>query len=60
MVYDTIKTAYDGTNITLKHVTNIRTIADVLQQSEMYTDLLSGVNKAVRMHFTFPVTSTTA
>ena len=60
MVHDMIKTAYDGTNITIRHVTNIRTIADALQQSEMYTNLLSEVNKAVRMYFTFPVTSATA
>ena len=39
MVHDMIKTAYDGTNITIRHVTNIRTIADALQQSEMYTNL---------------------
>ena len=36
MVHDMIKTAYDGTNITIRHVINIRTIADALQQSEMY------------------------
>ena len=53
MVHDMIKTVYDGTNIT----TNIRTIADALQQREMYTKLLSAVNKAVRMYFTFPVTN---
>ena len=60
MVYDMIKTAYDGTSITIRHVTNIITITDSLQQVEMYTNLLSEVNKAVRMYYTFPVTSATA
>ena len=60
MVHDMIKTACDGTNITIRHVTNIITITDSLQQVEMYTNLLSEVNKAVRMYYTFPVTSATA
>ena len=60
MVHDMIKTACDGTSITIRHVTNIRTITDALQQIEMYTNLLSEVNKAVRMYYTFPVTSATA
>ena len=60
MVYDMIKTAYDGTDIVIKKVTSVRTIADALQQSEMYGNLLSEINKAVKLYFTFPVTSATA
>ena len=32
MVYDMIKTAYDDIDIAIKKVTNVRTIADALQQ----------------------------
>ena len=60
MLYDMITTAYDGTDIAIKKVTNVRTIADVLQQSEIYGNFLSEINKAVKLYFTFPVTSATA
>ena len=43
MVHDMINTAYDGSNITIKQVTNIRTIADALQQSEIYRKMLSEI-----------------
>ena len=60
MLYDMIKTAYDGTDIAIKKVTNVRTIADALQQNEIYGNILSEINKAVKLYFTFPVTSATA
>ena len=59
MLSDTIKTALDGT---VKTVTNVRTIADALNQSSIVRGMLSEVDKLVQayMYFTFPVTSATA
>ena len=60
MVYDMIKTACDGTDIAIKKVTKVRTIADALQQSEICENLLSEMNKSVKLYFIFPITSATA
>lgn len=57
MLSDTIKTAFDGT---VKTVTNVRTIADALNQSSVVRGMLSEVDKLVQAYFTFPVTSATA
>ena len=38
MVYDMIKTTYDGTDIAIKKVTDVRTIYVALQQSEIYME----------------------
>jgi len=60
MIHKMIKTANDGSKITITQVTNVRTIADTLLQSKIYRDMLSEISKAVVLYFTFPVTSATA
>ena len=57
MLPDTIKTAFDGS---IKRVTNVRTIADVMMKSEIYQSMLCEVNKVLLLYFTFPVTTSTA
>jgi len=57
MLPDTIKTALNGT---IKRVTNVRTIADAMMQSEIYQNMLCEVNKILVLYFTFPVTTSTA
>jgi len=42
MLPDMIKTALNGT---IKRVTNVRTIADAMMQSEIYQNMLCEVNK---------------
>ena len=53
MLPDAVKTAFAGSTITVTKVTQVRTIADILNQSEMVKGMLSQVNKLL----TFPVTS---
>ena len=60
MLPDTIKTAFAGSAINVKQVTNVRTIAEALNQSTMVKGILSEVDKLLRAYFTFPVTSATA
>ena len=57
LLSDTIKTAFNGS---VKTVTNVRTIADALNQSSIVRGMLSEVDKLVQAYFTFPVTSATA
>ena len=57
MLPDMIKTAF--ANISIK-VTNVRTIADAMQQSEIYRGMLSEIDKVLKIYLTFPVTSATA
>ncbi|XP_065885455.1 zinc finger MYM-type protein 1-like [Dysidea avara] len=57
MLPDAIKTALNGT---IKRVTNVRTIADAMMQSEIYQNMLCEVNKVLLLYFTFPVTTSTA
>ena len=57
MLPDLIKTAFNGT---IKKVTNIRTIADAMMQSDIYKTILCEVNKLLLLYFTFPVTTATA
>ena len=52
MLPDLIKTAFNGT---IKKVTNIRTIADAMIQSDIYKTMLCEVNKLLLLYFTFPV-----
>ena len=57
MLPDMIKTALNGS---IKRVTNVRTIADAMMQSEIYQNMLCEVNKVLLLYFTFPVTTSTA
>ena len=41
-------------------VTNIRTIAEAMNTSDIYKTMLSEVNKLLKLYFTFPVTTATA
>ena len=59
MLSDMIKTAFSS-NVSVKKVTNVRTIADTMEQSEIYKGMLSQINKVLILYFTFPVTSATA
>jgi len=52
-----IKTSLNGT---IKQVTNVRTIADSMMQSEIYQNMLCEVNKILVLYFTFSVTTSTA
>ena len=60
MLPDMIKTAFAG-DVLIK-VTNVRTIANAIQQSEIYKleGNLSEIDKALKICFTFSVTSATA
>lgn len=60
MLPDAIRTAHEGTPITIKKVTNLRTLAETLNRSEIYKGMLTEVDKVLRAYFTFPVTSATA
>ena len=57
MLPDMIKTAINGS---IKRVTNVRTIADAMMQSEIYQSMLCEVHKVLLLYFTFPVTTSTA
>ena len=60
MLPDAIKTAFAGSAINVKKVTNVRTIADALDQNSIIKGMLSEVDKLLRAYLTFPVTSATA
>ena len=57
MVGDLIKNAFKHS---IKSVTNVRTIAEGMNQSEIYKKLLGEIDKALKIYFTFPVTTATA
>ena len=59
MLPDLIKTAFKD-SVPMKKVTNVRTIAEAMEQSTIYKDMLSEVDKVLKIFFTFPVTSATA
>ena len=59
MLPDLIKTAFKDC-CRVKKVTSLRTIADAMEQSAIYKDMLSEVDKVLKIFFTFPVTSATA
>ena len=54
---DLLKTAFKGK---VKKETNIRIIAEAMEQSTIYKDMLSKVDKILQIFLTFPVTSATA
>jgi len=59
MLPDLIKTAFKD-SLPVKKVTNVRTIAEAMEHSAVYKDMLSEVNKVLKIFFTFPITSATA
>ena len=59
MVPDMIKTAF-ACELPIKKVTNVRTVASAMKQSEIYKGMLNEINKVLKLYFTFPVTSATA
>ncbi len=58
MMTDMIKNAFQ--NHPIKSVTNVRTIAEGMSQSEMFKRTLGEVHKVLKLYFTFPVTTATA
>ena len=58
MITDMIKNAFQ--NHPIKSVTNVRTIAEGMSQSEMFKRMLGEVHKVLKLYFTFPVTTATA
>ena len=59
MLPDMIKTAFAG-EVPVKKVTNVRIIASAMEQSDIYKEMLSEIDKILKIYFTFPVTSATA
>ncbi len=57
MLADTINTAFGGS---IKTVTNVRIIADALNQSNIVRGMLNEVDKLVQVYLTYLVTSATA
>ena len=58
MLADMIKTAFSSTE--MKRVTTLRTIADAMNESDIYKKMLGEVDKALKIYITFPVTTSTA
>ena len=56
MLHDAIKTS----NISILKVTNVRTIADVLNANPIFRGMLNEIDKLLKIYFTFPVTSVTS
>ena len=54
-----IKTAFIG-SIPVTKVTNVRTIAEAMNKSDVSKAMLSEVDKLLKLYFTFPVTTATA
>ena len=57
MLPDMIKAAF---NSSVKQVTNVRTIASAMLESDVYQKMLTEVDKLLVLYFTFPVTTSTA
>ena len=57
MLPDMVKTASEGQ---IKAITNVRTIASLMEQSKIYKGMLSETDKLLKIYFTFPVTLATA
>ncbi len=57
MVQDMINTALGGS---IKKTTNLRTIAEAMNKSNIYKTMLSEVDKLLKIHLTTPITSATA
>ena len=58
MIPDMIKTAFP--NHPVLKVTNVRTIADAMNQNGIYKSMLSELDKCLKIFFSFPITSATA
>ena len=58
MIPNMISSVFSSNPIT--RVTNIRTIADAMNTSDIYKSMLCEVDKLLKIFFTFPVTSATA
>jgi hypothetical protein len=58
MLADMIKTSFSSTEI--KRVTTLITIADAMNQSDIYKKMLGEIDKVLKIYFTFPVTTSTA
>ena len=56
MLPDAIKTSTLG----IKKVTNVRTIANVMNECSVYKSMLQEVDKLLKLYLTFPVTTSTA
>ena len=56
MIQDMIKTA----SAEIQQVTTLRTISDAMNQSEIYPRMLAKVDNALKIYYTFPVTTSTA
>ena len=56
MLPDAIKTSSLG----IKMVTNVRTIASVMNESSIYKGMLQEVDKLLKLYLTFPMTTSTA
>lgn len=56
MLPDVIKTS----SLSIKHVTNVRTIVSAMSESAIYQGMLQEVDKLLRLYLTFPVTTATA
>ena len=56
MLPDAIKTSSMG----IKKVTNVRTIANVMNESPIYKGMLQEVDRLLKLYLTFPVTTSTA
>lgn len=57
MVQDMIKKAMDGS---IKKTTNLKTIAQAMDKSTIYKNMLSEIDKLLNILFTIPITSATA
>lgn len=53
-----IKNAFQ--NVSIKSVTNVRTIAEGMNKSTIYKKMLGEVDKVLKIYFTVPVTTATA
>ena len=59
MVSDMVKTAFSDAT-TPNKTTNVRTICDAMNESEIYKGMLGEVEKVLRIYLNFPVTTATA
>ena len=59
MVSDMVKTAFSDAT-TPKRTTNVRTICDAINESEIYKRMLGEVEKVLKIYLNFPVTTATA
>jgi hypothetical protein len=58
MLHEAVKTV--SSTMSVKKVTNVKTLADIFNQSKIVRGMVSEVDKLLQAYLTFPVTSTTA